>query len=235
MAPRHHNLAIRPAHEAYRSMPGTPLGMDPQGANSTELAAAMNHVRSGLEVGDYFLGAPKISPGPLNTRSPMMPVAGHHWDHNHGYSAGGPMTSAMGFGERDRERDLEDYVRKENRVVALLNGAILPPARYAQVHPMRSEDGSFPADFKSAKTVGVMRTLDSQSSPNLENGYSQLDRIMQAYRIPLDLPHMNLMGHHARDATSSTRVRQNKLHNLLEFLGAYHLLEFERETKRLQY
>lgn len=58
---------------------------------------------------------------------------------------------------------------------------------------------------------------------------------MQAYRLPLDLHPINPVGHQARDATSSTRVRQAKLHSLLEFLGAYHLLEFERQTKRLQY
>ncbi|KAL9003596.1 MAG: hypothetical protein Q9188_003547 [Gyalolechia gomerana] len=206
-------------------MPGTPLGIDPRGANSVDLAAAMDHARSGLETGDYFLGAPKIPPGPLNTRPPMMPVAGRHWDHDNGYSANGSMGSGLGFRERDRERDLEDYIRKENKVAALLNGAILPPARYAQVWPLRSDDGNFPADFKSPKTVGVMRTLDN----------SQLDRIMQAYRLPLDLHPINPVGHQARDATSSTRVRQAKLHSLLEFLGAFHLLEFERQTKRLQY
>ncbi|KAI4184879.1 MAG: hypothetical protein L6R41_004459 [Letrouitia leprolyta] len=121
----------------------------------------------------------------------MMPVSGHHWDHDNGYSAGAPTGNGLGFRERDRERDLEDYIRKENKVAALLNGAIMPPARYAQVHPMRSEDGTFPADFKSAKTVGVMKTLDN----------SQLDRIMQSYRIPTDLPPINSAGHHAREAT----------------------------------
>lgn len=190
-----------------------------------ELAAVMDHARSNLEMGDYFLGAPKIPPGSLSTRPPMMPVPGHHWDHDNGYSASGPMSSGLGFRERDRERDLEDYIRKENKVAALLNGTIMPPARYAQVHPMRCDDGSFPADFKSAKTVGVMKTLDN----------SQLDRIMQAYRIPPDLAPVNSAGHHAREAVSSTRVRQNKLQNLLEFLGAYQLLEFERQARRMQY
>lgn len=93
-------------------MPGTPLGIDPRGANSVDLAAAMDHARSGLEIGDYFLGAPKIPPGPVNTRPPMMPVAGHHWDHDNGYSASGSMGGGLGFRERDRERDLEDYIRK---------------------------------------------------------------------------------------------------------------------------
>ena len=59
---------------------------------------------------------------------------------------------------------------------------------------------------------------------------------MQAYRLPLDLQPISTMGHHTRDSTSSSRVRQAKLHNLWEFLGAYHLLDFERPImKRLQY
>lgn len=77
-----------------------------------ELAAAMDHARSSLEIGDYFLGTSKIPPGSLKTRTPMMPVSGHHWDHDNGYSAGAPTGNGLGFRERDRERDLEDYIRK---------------------------------------------------------------------------------------------------------------------------
>lgn len=58
---------------------------------------------------------------------------------------------------------------------------------------------------------------------------------MQAYRLPLDLRSITASGHHARDATSSSRVRQAKLHNLWEFLGAYHLLDFEKAMRKLQY
>ncbi|KAL9602342.1 MAG: hypothetical protein Q9219_001908 [cf. Caloplaca sp. 3 TL-2023] len=215
-------MPIRPPQEAYRSMPGTPLGMDPRGVNSVDMAAAMEHARSGLEVGDYFLGAPKFPTANMRPRTPMMPFSGHNWDHENGFPAGGPMNNALGFRDHDRERDLDDFIRKENKVAALLNGAIIPPAKYAQVYPLRCEDGSFPSDFKSAKTTAVMKTLDN----------SQLDRIMQAYRLPIDLPAINTSGHHARDSLSSTRVRQGKLYNLLEFLGAYHLLEYERLTAK---
>lgn len=112
MTARPHGLAIRPAHEAYRSMPGTPMGMDPRGANAVDLATAMRHSRLDLEGGDYFLGAPKFPPGTLRPRSPMVPVSGHDWDHDHNYSASGSINNALGFRERDRERDLEDSVRK---------------------------------------------------------------------------------------------------------------------------
>ena len=57
---------------------------------------------------------------------------------------------------------------------------------------------------------------------------SQLDRIMQAYRLPLDLRSVNPSGQYTRESISSTRVRQGKLHMLLEYLGAYRLLEHEK-------
>lgn len=152
MPARPHSLAIRPTHEAFRSMPGTPMGMgmDPRGAGTMDLATAMDHSRLGLEGGDYFLGAPRFPPGTLRPRSPMVPIPGHDWDHDRGYSASGSMSNALGFRERDRERDLEECIRKyaitlryitqlqaglqtcrDNRVAALLNGAILAPGRYA--------------------------------------------------------------------------------------------------------
>lgn len=106
------SLAVRPTHEAYRSMPGTPMGMDGRGSRTMDLAAAMDHSRLGLDGGDYFLGAPRFPAGTLRPRSPMVPVPGQDWDHDHTYSAGGPMNNALGFRERDRERDLEDFIRK---------------------------------------------------------------------------------------------------------------------------
>ncbi|KAI4153854.1 MAG: hypothetical protein LQ341_000469 [Variospora aurantia] len=226
-------------------MPGTPMGMgmDHRGASTMDLATAMDHSRLGLEGGDYFLGAPRFPPGTLRPRSPMVPIPSHDWDHDRGYSASGSMSNALGFRERDRERDLEECIRKyaitlryitqlqaglqtcrDNRVAALLNGAILAPGRYAQVYPLRCDDGTYPTDFKSSKTVAAMRVLDI-SMIDQSPADSQLDRIMQAYRLPLDLSFLNANGHQARDSTSSSRVRQAKLHNLLEFVGAYNLLE----------
>ncbi|KAI4288323.1 MAG: hypothetical protein L6R35_002415 [Caloplaca aegaea] len=117
----------------------------------------MDHSRLGLEGGDYFLGAPRFPPGTLRPRSPMVPIPGHDWDHDRGYSASGSMSNALGFRERDRERDLEECIRKyaitlryitqlqaglqtcrDNRVAALLNGAILAPGRYAIVNWIES-------------------------------------------------------------------------------------------------
>ncbi|KAI4281755.1 MAG: hypothetical protein L6R38_003468 [Xanthoria sp. 2 TBL-2021] len=93
-----HSLAVRPAQDAYRSMPGTPMGMDPRGPHSMDLAAAMNHARSGLEkasASDYFFGAP-------------------HRDsyHGNGLAMNGDNHNALGFRERDRERDLKEEIRR---------------------------------------------------------------------------------------------------------------------------
>lgn len=51
---------------------------------------------------------------------------------------------------------------------------------------------------------------------------------MQAYRLPLDLRSINPSGQYTRESISSTRVRQGKLNTLLEYLGAYKVLEHER-------
>lgn len=112
IAPRPPGLAIRPAHEAYRSMPGTPLGMDPRGANSVDLAAAMKHASLGFEGSDYFLNTPRLPPGTIRPRSPVIPVSSHEWNHDNGYLASGSMSNTLGFRERDRERDLEESIRK---------------------------------------------------------------------------------------------------------------------------
>ncbi|KAI4253755.1 MAG: hypothetical protein LQ352_003502 [Teloschistes flavicans] len=224
VAGRPHSLALRPAQDAYRSMPGTPLGMEPQGANAVDLAAAMNHARMGLDGQDYFLGAQRFPPGIMRSRPPMPPGMGNDWNHENA-QMNRSMGNMLPYQERDRERDLEDQTRKDNRVAALLNGAILAPAKFAQVHPLRCDDGTYPADFQFPKTVEAMKILDN----------SQLDRIMQAYRLPLDLQSISSSGRYARDTTSSSRVRQAKLYNLWEFLGAYQLLEFEKTLKRIQY
>lgn len=50
---------------------------------------------------------------------------------------------------------------------------------------------------------------------------------MQAYRLPLDLSPLDRFAR-PNAAPSSTRVRQLKLHAILEFVGAHKLVEFER-------
>lgn len=56
---------------------------------------------------------------------------------------------------------------------------------------------------------------------------AQLDRILQAYRLPLDLRSVHTSTN-PRESLSSSRVRQGKLNILLEFLGAARILEHDR-------
>lgn len=111
VAGRPHSLALRPAQDAYRSMPGTPLGMEPQGANAVDLAAAMNHARMGLDGQDYFLGAQRFPPGIMRSRPPMPPGMGNDWNHENA-QMNRSMGNMLPYQERDRERDLEDQTRK---------------------------------------------------------------------------------------------------------------------------
>ena len=93
-------------------MPGTPLGMDPRVANPVDLAAAMKHASLGFDGPDYFHGAQRLPLSTVRPASPMIPVTGHEWDHENRYTASGSMGNALNFRERDRERDIEEYVRK---------------------------------------------------------------------------------------------------------------------------
>ena len=50
-------------------MPGTPLGVDPRAMTQANMGIAMDHMRMGLEVPDYFAGGTRYSGGP-RPRSP---------------------------------------------------------------------------------------------------------------------------------------------------------------------
>ncbi|KAL8665108.1 MAG: hypothetical protein Q9202_002508 [Teloschistes flavicans] len=118
VAGRPHSLALRPAQDAYRSMPGTPLGMEPQGANAVDLAAAMNHARMGLDGQDYFLGAQRFPPGIMRSRPPMPPGMGNDWNHENA-QMNRSMGNMLPYQERDRERDLEDQTRKVSGLILI--------------------------------------------------------------------------------------------------------------------
>ncbi|KAI4166160.1 MAG: hypothetical protein LQ342_000046 [Letrouitia transgressa] len=146
-------------HEAYRSLPGTPVGIDPRGAGTM-----------GFDVGDYFSNNPRFGPGAMRPRSPF-PI---DYEHENG------LARNRSYGP-DQESWKEEIWRRDNKLACLLNGAIPPYAKYALVHPMKGKDGEYPVDFRHPKTVDTMRVLDN----------SQLDRIMQAYCLPLDLRPIN--------------------------------------------
>ena len=81
---------LRPQHDPYRSLPSTPIGIDPRNG-SIDINSAMNHARLGLEVQDYFSGSPRFS-GNLRPRSPYP----HEYE-----SESGAYTSNSSFAVSD--------------------------------------------------------------------------------------------------------------------------------------
>ena len=65
-------MPMRPSHDAYRSLPGTPIGIDPRSMSGPELNMAMNQVRMGVDPQDYFhypgrAPSPRFSGGMTST------------------------------------------------------------------------------------------------------------------------------------------------------------------------
>lgn len=169
---------------------------------------------------------------------------------------------------------------RTNVAVMRLNATISPNARYAKVFPHMTDDGNFPEEFSAAKTVGMMRNLDSTCATpllpptthhlNLPSGHpairpsghpflplpplsastsvinlllsyidSQLDRIMQAYRLEpietlssswkLDISGQDRPTMSRDTPIGDARSRQAKLRAIWEFLGCYQLINQERQ------
>ncbi|KAI9793478.1 MAG: hypothetical protein M1835_007197 [Candelina submexicana] len=89
----------------------------------------------------------------------------------------------------------------------------------SQVHPKICSDGRYPPDFQLPKTVEEVRVLDG----------SQLDRILQAYRLPLDLR----SAHRSRESLSTMRAQEAKLQVLWEFLGATRIAEHQKLKRNM--
>lgn len=77
-------MSLRPHPDPYRSMPGTPLAVDPRAMSQAEMDLSMNHVRMGLEVPDYFGNGARYSGGPC-PRSPYP--GGYEQEPHHAYQA----------------------------------------------------------------------------------------------------------------------------------------------------
>ncbi|KAL8826518.1 MAG: hypothetical protein Q9191_003756 [Dirinaria sp. TL-2023a] len=201
-------MSLRSHQQPYRSLPGTPMGMDPRALATMDIGPSLNHARSSLQVDDYFSGAPRYGTA-MKPRSPYVAVPNYEQEQQH--MQGSP-EMAMD--------SLTHMINRTNLAASLINIQISPTAKYAKIFPHMCDDGSFPVDFRTPKTVETMRVLDN----------SQLDRIMQSYRLPLDLRSITTFS--SRETThSSTRVRQAKLHSLWEYLGAHKLLEYDKMRK----
>ncbi|KAI9803013.1 MAG: hypothetical protein M1825_002246 [Sarcosagium campestre] len=248
--------------EGYRSMPASPYLLDNARAMTTGcMDDTLQHVRMGLE-GDYFAGTlhhaanntPRYGGGSSSSSSSMMQrsrspygtnsgggSSGSCYDQDFygggglglGLGPGGGGGGGGGGGAGMHEMGLLDLVRKTNLAVALVNGSVREKSQYSQIHPMMTRDGRFPEDFRCAKTVAAFKLLDS----------TQLDRILQAYHLPLDVRSIVFAGKlhgslslssSSSSSSSSSRsisssdVRNAKVHALYEFLGATRLVDYER-------
>ncbi|KAI9791768.1 MAG: hypothetical protein M1816_003578 [Peltula sp. TS41687] len=183
-----------------------------------DIEEALNHARIGAE-GDYFAGTPRYG-GALRSRSPFT-----------GFD---PERDGGGY----HEMCMQDLIRRTNLAVALANSNIREKAQYSLIHPMMTRDGRYPPDFQQPKTVEAFKLMDG----------TQLDRILQAYLLPLDLRAAIKHHHHHHPSSRSSLTsssssssiitvndaRAAKLQVLYEYLGATRLLEYEK-LKRILY
>ncbi|MCJ1386645.1 hypothetical protein MMC17_009771 [Xylographa soralifera] len=219
-------MPMRSSHDAYRSLPGTPMGMDPRSMSGSEVHMAMNQVRTGMDAPDYF-----HHPG----RTPYP-------QYNGGMTA---TTSYPGDFESDRTMaphdlemgspELNHRINATNLAAQLANSQVSYSTKYGKLYrkvwpnSLRGlaaddftahicEDGRYPGDFNIPKTVETIRLLEGSS----------LDRIFQAYRLPVDIRPLGSGNPHMRDGISSARLRQAKVLALFEYLGAWKIVEHER-------
>jgi len=65
--------SLRSQQDQYRSLPGTPLGIDRRALATMDIVPALNHCRSLLQE-DYFSGGPRYPPT-MRPRSPYPAMA----------------------------------------------------------------------------------------------------------------------------------------------------------------
>lgn len=159
-------VALRSQHEPYiRSMPGTPLGLDPRALTTSDFSNALSHARSSMQVDDYFSGAARY-PAIMRPRSPYPEYEQEHRMFYEPQDAGKQTLAhiinryvscccTMIYHNADNGRI--------NVAASLVNIQISATAKYAKVFPHMCDDGSFPTDFMTPKTVETMRVLDSTS------------------------------------------------------------------------
>ena len=70
-------MPVRSGVDHYRSVPSTPMAMDPRSMSDQEIRLAMNHARMGVEEQDYFHSAGGSGLAPRYTPSmvPRSPYA----------------------------------------------------------------------------------------------------------------------------------------------------------------
>lgn len=158
-------MSLRSHQEPYRSLPGTPMGMDPRTLATMDIGPSLNHARSSLQVDDYFSGTPRYGTV-MRPRSPYPGVAEFEQEQQHIAASQEMAMNSLAHVinrcvRRVRYTDDTDPARN-NLAASLINVQISPTAKYAKIFPHMCDDGSFPVDFRTPKTVETMRVLDSE-------------------------------------------------------------------------
>ncbi|MCJ1473795.1 hypothetical protein MMC13_002446 [Lambiella insularis] len=142
-----------------------------------------------------------------------------------GMTATSPFAGDMDYDRCNTPYDLEigspelnHRINATNLAAQLANGQVSSSAKYGKIFPHLCEDGRYPPDFNIPKTVETIRLLDS----------SQLERIFQAYRLPVDVRPLHGGSLYARDGVSSTKLRTLRVMALFEYLGAWKIVEYEK-------
>ncbi|KAM5443447.1 hypothetical protein MferCBS31731_001220 [Microsporum ferrugineum] len=241
--------------ERFRSsaLPGRTYGLDPRTMTANDLGIALQHAQEGVQGYDSFgdhsnMRHPHNPPSPYGynqRQEEQLNYSTNQCGIPHPLRNGHIQNSSIG----QNDTTLPELVRRTNLAVSLANHNINPRSQFTQVHPMMCFDGRFPTDFRSPKTVESVKLLDGKiyiSHSHLiklstfilitESKGTQLDRILQEYKLPYDTRSImstlssNLLRD-GRDSISSSRLRQAKLQILFEHLGASRIVEQERQKR----
>lgn len=183
-------MSVRLPHDPYRSLPCTPLGMDPRNLAAMDLAPILNHARMGLEAQDYF-SSPRYG-GSMRGSSPYpqgMDAEGGFHNAGAGVGAGAysgnpnptnlsGLVCKCGFPSfishqhshpatqiHVNDCQLTNPFPRTNLAATLANAQISPTSKYGNVFPHMNEEGRYPSDFNLPRTVEYMKVLDSRFTP----------------------------------------------------------------------
>ncbi|PGH35176.1 hypothetical protein GX50_01988 [[Emmonsia] crescens] len=191
----------------------------PPPLSSQEIDIALHHAQQGVE--QQQQQQQPYLPGVVHQTNPLQHP--HYSSFSGGGSIRSPFITSSNSDNHhhhsESSMNTQEQVRRTNLAVALANGIVSPRASYIQLHPMMCVDGRFPADFQGPRTVEGVLLLDN----------TQLDRILQEYKIYSDarslLVSLPLCLRSTNTMRSTSRLRQAKLHILLEYLGAVRIVE----------
>lgn len=178
-------VSIRPQYDFCQSLPGTPMGMEHRNLGSIDVAAAMSHARMGLGTPDYFSGAPRFG-GLMKPSSPYTNNYEIENNYQNGASLGSDSnaenlavminrsvilcTTPFDLNEQitttstKKRRTYMIFMIRTNLAATLANAQISASARYGKVFPHLCEDGRYPPDFSTPKTLITMNSLDSKAA-----------------------------------------------------------------------